>query len=95
MEVLEGWGSHPGGGREGGETFTAGGKERKRSREKAGQGATSGGCLSLGMGSPPPPPSHVAESLRKSKPKKEGCWVCGSIYLWRTCGVGSPLSGAC
>lgn len=36
------------------ETFTAGGKERKRSGEKAGQGATSGGYLSLEMGSPSP-----------------------------------------
>lgn len=27
------------------------------------------------IGSLAPPPSHVAESLRESKPKKEGCWV--------------------
>lgn len=36
---------------------------------------------------------NVAETKSTSQ-RRKGAGGCG-IYLWRTCGVGSPLSGAC
>lgn len=37
----------------------------------------------------------TAEDLRESQGRSERAAGRMSIYLWRTCGVGSPLSGAC